>query len=184
MDEPGPGVFVGIGSNLEPDTHIPAALEALNRLCPILAVSTFYRSAALRRPGLPDFVNGVCAIETQAPPRAVKFDVLRRVEDEAGRVRGGDPWGSRTIDLDLLVYDGEVANDDGFTLPDPDIRDRPFVAGPLLELAPRLVLPDTGEALASLAVAHQTGGLAVARPLTAMLCARYGGPEAFRPDGC
>jgi 2-amino-4-hydroxy-6-hydroxymethyldihydropteridine diphosphokinase len=166
--------YVGIGSNLEPERYIPAALDALDAKCPVLAVSAFYRTAALHRPELPDFVNGVCAVQTTVGPRELKYEVLREVEAELGRARGGDPYGSRTIDLDLLLVNGLAIAAPGLTLPDPDIRERPFVAFPLLELAPDLVLPDNGERLAELPVIEQGSALKPVAGLSEQLHRRFG----------
>jgi 2-amino-4-hydroxy-6-hydroxymethyldihydropteridine diphosphokinase len=151
--------FVAVGSNIEPETNVPRALAFLKTQVLIAAVSTFYRTTAVDRPGQPDFVNGVIRIRTTRPPREVKFDVLRRVEDELGRVRTGDKYAPRTIDLDLIVYDTMVIDKPDLHLPDPAIRVYPFVAIPLLELACDLVLPDTQIALADEPITKSSIGL-------------------------
>lgn len=117
----------------------------------VIATSTFYRSLAENDPGQPTttqtspdqrprFVNGVWQIQTHLEPRELKFEVLRDIEDRLGRQRGGDKYGDRTIDLDLVLYDQCIMDDDSLKVPDPGI-DRPFVAVPLAELAPDLVIP-------------------------------------------
>lgn len=78
----------------------------------------------------------------------------------------------RTLDLDLLVLGDLVLDDARFRLPDPDIRRRPFVSLPLLELAPELCLPDTGEPLADLVPDDPAAGLVPDATLTAALRAR------------
>jgi len=140
--------YVAVGSNLQPEANIPAALERLLSFVRVTASSTFYRTAALRRPGDPEFLNGVWQIETPLNARALKFSVLRGIENELGRIRGVDRYAPRTLDLDLLVYGEAAINEPGLRVPDPDIRSRPFLAAPLLELSAGLVLADTGETLA------------------------------------
>jgi len=175
--------FLAVGSNLEPEKHIPAALEKLRARLRVTAVSTFYRTAALTDPARagqagapgPHFLNGVVRVETDLPPRIVKFEILRRIEDELGRVRAADRYASRTIDLDLVLYGNVALDEPGLRLPGPDIRTRSFIAVPLLELAPELVLPDTGERLAELAVAHDLTGLEARGEFTKVLRGQVSG---------
>jgi len=65
---------------------------------------------------------------------------LRKIEERLGRRRNGDKYSPRQIDLDLILYGSLEMTSDGLTLPDPDIRKRAFLAIPLLELAPDIVL--------------------------------------------
>jgi dihydroneopterin aldolase/2-amino-4-hydroxy-6-hydroxymethyldihydropteridine diphosphokinase len=96
----------------------------------------------------PDFINGVIKIQTDRSPRELKFDILRKIEEKLGRVRSGDKFAPRTIDLDVILYEMTLSDEPGLCLPDPSIRSYPFVAVPLLELAPELILPDTKTPLA------------------------------------
>ena len=159
-------VFVGIGSNIEPERNVLAALELLAAKTDVTAVSMFYRSAALLRPELPAFLNGVAELRTGLDAHALKFDVLRGIETALGRVRGGDSYGSRTIDLDILLYGSAIIDAPGLRVPDPDIRERAFIAVPLLELAPDLVLPGTGERLSELPCAAPRESLIAADAFT------------------
>ena len=143
--------YIAVGSNIQPEANIPAALDKLMSCVRVTASSTFYHTAALQRPGGPEFLNGVWQIETDLDARALKFTVLRRIEEELGRTRTADRYAPRTIDLDLLVYGSAAINEPDLRVPDPDIRSRPFLAAALLELAPELVLADSGERLAALA---------------------------------
>ena len=127
--------------------NVPAALERARRLMHVTDVSTFYGTAPVSRPDQPPFLNGVWRIETLIPPRELKFAKLRVVEEQLHRVRTGDKFEARTIDLDILLYGEEVIDEPDLRVPDPDIRTRPFVWAPLLELRPDLVLPDTHERL-------------------------------------
>lgn len=158
--------YVGVGSNVKPEENIPKGLELLAREARLCAVSTFYRCAALDRPEQPEFVNGVCRVETDRPARDFKFGVLRDIERRLGRHRTADRYAPRTLDLDLLLYGDRVWSEDDLVVPDPDIRTRPFIAVPLLELAPDLTLPDTLEPLADVAAAHDRKGLRPDRALT------------------
>jgi 2-amino-4-hydroxy-6-hydroxymethyldihydropteridine diphosphokinase len=134
--------YVGLGSNIDPDANLCAAVRLLAEREHVVAVSTFYRTEAIPRGG-PAFINGVLALETRRRPLALQRDVLHDVETRLGRKRTADKNAPRTIDCDLLLYDDEVAHDDGLVLPSPDIEARAFIAIPLCELAPDLVLPDS-----------------------------------------
>jgi len=145
-------VFVSVGSNIEPEENIVKALDKLKQYVDVVAVSTFYQTMAIDRPFQDDFVNGVFHIQTDISPRKLKFDVLRKIESDLGRIRSDDKYADRTIDLDIAIYGDMVIKEPDLEIPDKDIGKRPFIAIPLLELSPSLVLPDTNEMLSSLDV--------------------------------
>jgi 2-amino-4-hydroxy-6-hydroxymethyldihydropteridine diphosphokinase len=190
--------YVAVGSNIQPEANIPAALDRLLRAVRVAASSTFYRTpplvchghvplraraddatgsqqqTAAARATHPDFLNGVWLVETGLAARVLKFDVLRRIEEELGRKRLADKYAPRTIDLDLIVYGDAAIAEPDLRVPDPDIRSRAFVALPLLELSPELVLADTGERLAELPVALSRPQLRADREITDLLRERIG----------
>jgi 2-amino-4-hydroxy-6-hydroxymethyldihydropteridine diphosphokinase len=161
--------YVAVGSNIDPERNVGLALTALAQQVKVTGVSTFYRTAPLGDRAQPRFVNGVWRIETAIAPRRLKDDVLRGIEAAVGRVRSADPDAPREIDLDLVLYGELVIDEPGLTLPDPEILERPFVALPLLELEPGLVLPGGGAALAAAAVVNRTTELEPLPALTARL---------------
>lgn len=146
-----PPVFISVGSNIRPAENVRLALQLLNRAVPLESLSTFYATAPLGRPDQPLFYNGVVKGQTELPPGILKFQVLRGIEAQLGRQRTGDKYAPRTIDLDLLLYGDWVEESEGLVLPDPEISDRPFLALPLYELAPDLVLPGSGRPLREIA---------------------------------
>ena len=133
--------FIGVASSIHPETHVPLGLRALQAAGTITRASRFYLTPALDRPGDPPFANGVVCLETPHAPHALKR-ILRAIEAGLGRVRGGDPWGPRTLDLDLLLHGSRVIDDAQLTIPDPDLMRRPFLAWCLLEADPMARLPD------------------------------------------
>ena len=152
MPDPAPHiVLVAFGSNIEPEENIFQALVLLDEQCGVADVSTVYRTRALERPDQGDFLNGACRLSNAPQPRALKFDVLRPIEERLGRVRGPDKFAPRTIDLDIALYGGVVLDEPDIVVPDPDIRTRVFLAVPLSELAPQAVLPDDGVELQAMA---------------------------------
>lgn len=161
--------FVAVGSNIEPEKHILEAVALLSEEVRVKSVSTFYRTEALGAAGQPDYRNGVVGIETRVAALRLKFEILRRIECRLGRVRSDDQYAARTIDLDVVIFGASVIDEDDLTIPAPDIRARPFVAVPLLELAPDMTLPDTGESLAALPSSRSHRGLYPDLGLTQLL---------------
>jgi 2-amino-4-hydroxy-6-hydroxymethyldihydropteridine diphosphokinase len=163
------GIFIAVGSNIDPSKNIAVSLLELKNLVQILAISNFYRTAAVDRPYQPDFLNGVIKIQTALDPRKLKFDILRKTEDQFGRLRSADKFAARTIDLDVILYGDLIIDEPGLILPDPAIRRYPFVAIPLLELAPGLILPDTRTPLFAEPIVKSTSGLHLESDFTSSL---------------
>jgi 2-amino-4-hydroxy-6-hydroxymethyldihydropteridine diphosphokinase len=146
-----PRVYIGVGSNIEPEINIPKALRILAEVTPIMAISTFYRTPPMGSPDSPEFYNGVVAVDSRLDLRDLQFGVLRQIESALGRVRSADPNAPRTIDLDIEVCEDEIIKKGSdLVIPDPNIVKRPFLALPLLELDPEIMLPELGK-LAELA---------------------------------
>jgi len=131
-------VFVGVGSNINPADNVRRAICLLGRKVRILGISTFYLTEALGRPHDLPFYNGVVAVEIDLPPTALKESALRRIEQEMGRRWTEDKYAPRVIDLDILFYEGQADSVDS------EIGMRPFLAIPLYELSPDLMLPGLG----------------------------------------
>ncbi|MFT7484897.1 MAG: 2-amino-4-hydroxy-6-hydroxymethyldihydropteridine diphosphokinase [Candidatus Paceibacteria bacterium] len=129
-------IYIGVGSNLDPQRHVLRALSALLATMTVEASSTFYWSAALERPEQARFLNGVWRASTELSPRTIKFEVLRPIEMALGRVREADKHAARTIDLDLLMHGNCTLQESDLTLPDPEIPLRAFLWQPLRELLP------------------------------------------------
>lgn len=143
-----PRVFVGVGSSVDPAVHVRRALLRLDEIIGLLGVSTFFQTPALGRPSDPPFVNGVVEVGDRLAPGPLKA-LLSKIEGDEGRQRAGDRFAPRPIDLDLLLHGDAVSSTQAPRLPHPDVTSRRFVALPLLELAPDLVLPGSHLRLAS-----------------------------------
>jgi len=138
--------YIGIGSNLcGPVEQVETAFGLLEKLpkSRLVARSLLYRSAPFGGVEQPDFVNAVAALETQLDARSL-LEQLQHIEQSRGRERGGQRWGPRVIDLDLLVYDDVVIDEPDLTVPHPGIAERNFVLLPLREIAPELEIPGLG----------------------------------------
>jgi 2-amino-4-hydroxy-6-hydroxymethyldihydropteridine diphosphokinase len=162
-------IFVGIGSNLPspagpPRATAEAAVEALAKAgLRVKRRSRWYETAPVPPSDQPWFVNGVVEIETDLPPAAL-LAVLHGIEAAFGRTRTV-PNAARSLDLDLLDYDGWVGSgEDGVEIPHPRLHERAFVLLPLQELAPAWRHPRTGRAIAALIAALPPDG--EVRPLS------------------
>jgi 2-amino-4-hydroxy-6-hydroxymethyldihydropteridine diphosphokinase len=140
--------YVGIGSNLErPREQVLQAFEELGRLpaTRLTRRSSLYRSAPVGHADQPDFINAVAELDSALSSREM-LEQLKRIEAGHGRVRSF-PNAPRTLDLDLLAFDGEVVSETDLVLPHPRMLDRAFVLKPLLEINPGF--PGAAEALAN-----------------------------------
>ncbi len=138
---------IGLGANLnDPAAQVEYALAELDRLpaTRLIARSSLYASAPVGYVDQPDFINAVAQVETELAPRAL-LAALLDIEHRHGRERSFRN-APRTLDLDLLLYDGAHFHEDGLTLPHPRMCERGFVLLPLLEIAPDTTIPGRGRA--------------------------------------
>jgi 2-amino-4-hydroxy-6-hydroxymethyldihydropteridine diphosphokinase len=143
--------YVGLGSNLgAPVDRLQSALRAMGQLpaTRVVTCSSLYRSEPQGYRDQPDFVNAVAELETGSDARTL-LSGLQVIEQRAGRERSF-PNAPRTLDLDLLLYDGQRIDAPGLTVPHPRMQERAFVLVPLLEIAPAITIPGVGPARACL----------------------------------
>lgn len=143
--------YVGVGSNLG-DRWGQLALAARElRATPRVALLRASRvwDAAPLGPPQPRYLNAVLELETGLGAPAL-LGVLQGIEKAAGRKRKAERNAARTLDLDLLLYGGEVIRSPRLVVPHPGLGVRRFVLAPLAELCPDLVVPGTGRSVAQL----------------------------------
>jgi len=136
-----PQVFLGIGSNIDPERHLRAAVAALATRFGSLRLSPVYASAAVGFEGA-EFLNMVVGLETTEPPQSLAT-ILKEIERE----QGGE---SRPLDIDFLLYGDLILETPTLTLPRDDVHRYAFVLRPLAELAPAERHPLTGERYADM----------------------------------
>jgi 2-amino-4-hydroxy-6-hydroxymethyldihydropteridine diphosphokinase len=105
--------IIGVGSNINAEENIQKMLDILGRLVSIEKVSTFLRTKPIGITQQEDFTNGAVRIETSLSAEELK-SVLVQIEDELGRDRNLPKFGPRTLDLDIVVWNGKIVDDDYF----------------------------------------------------------------------
>jgi len=144
--------YIGIGSNLDqPRSQVERAFEELARLpqTRLLARSSLYRSAPLGYGAQPEFVNAVAALDTALAASELLRE-LQAIESRHARKRSFAN-APRTLDLDLLLFGNASINEPHLHVPHARMHERAFVLAPLLEIAPRAVIPGRGSAAERLA---------------------------------
>lgn len=133
--------YVSIGSNIAPESHIPASITLLKKIFVQVKCSPIYRSDPIGFKGNP-FLNLVAEFKTAMSVDEVKEE-LKNMEKELGRSACQQGMANRVIDIDLLMYD-ELEGDFGrFLLPHPETTSFDYILKPLTDLAPDLIIPGT-----------------------------------------
>ncbi len=134
--------YVGLGSNLgDRQRSIREALDALDRHpeIEVARVSDITETVPLGQASEPYYLNGVAEVRTTLNPEGL-LNVLLTTEDMLGRVRRSG-WGPRTIDLDMLLFGGQIVRLAKLIVPHPQMHLRSFVLDGLCQLNPDLVHP-------------------------------------------
>ena len=134
-------VVIALGSNLgNRDAHLTQAVQALRDVLSDVRVSSFINTAPVGVPEpQPDYLNGVVVGTTTLGARDL-LNTLLEIERRHGRERLSVN-AARTLDLDLILYGTATISEPGLEVPHPRFRERPFVVGPLREIAPELLTP-------------------------------------------
>lgn len=141
-------VYLSLGSNLQPQRYLHAALDELRERFGKLAVSPAYRSKAVGFDGA-DFINLAVGLETELEP-AVLNDWLHALEDRHGRRRDVPRFSDRTLDVDIVLYGDRVIQGPGhLDIPRKELR-HAFVLKPIADIAPELRHPLSGKSMAVL----------------------------------
>lgn len=125
-------ILLGLGSNVEPEMHLRAGVQALRTLDAKLTLSPVYQSAALGFAG-DDFLNLVACLEVDVALASL-VKRLADIEREYGRVLGESRFSAKTLDIDILAFDDLVGTFGAVTLPRDEILQNAFVLKPLADL--------------------------------------------------
>lgn len=138
-------VYLGLGSNIDPEENLRLGIRELRWRFGPLDRSPVYRSRPLGFTG-EDFLNMVVALDASEPVASLR-ETIEGIHDLAGRQRGSGRFVSRPLDIDLLLYGDAIVDEPGCRIPRPDILRYSFVLRPLSELVPELRHPDTGRTM-------------------------------------
>ncbi len=145
-------ITIAIGANLDiqnVSSKYETCLQALNILqkdynCKIIKTSDWYQTTAWPDASKPPYVNAVAIVSPKAENPHVFLSELHEIEAKLGRIRN-ERWASRTLDLDLLTWNDCVTDNQdslqGLALPHPRLCLRYFVLVPLVQIAPKLIIP-------------------------------------------
>ena len=148
MTQPGHQACLLLGSNIQPEINLPRAVSQLQSQVEVLRASSVWETPSVGSGG-PNFLNAALLIATSIEALALKEQVLRPLEARMGRVRTADKNAPRTIDLDIILFDGRLL--------DPSLWLHAHRAVPVAELMPNY-RSETGETLSQAAsrLAHST----------------------------
>jgi len=132
-------VYIGLGSNIDPETNLPRALDLLRDSLDIISHSSAWETPPTSQNNGPDFINAVALANTYLSPDQLRTKILRPIETKLGRVRTYDQNAPRTIDLDILIFDDKIL--------DPQIWRQAHLAIPLAEIELKISHPVSQESL-------------------------------------
>lgn len=151
--------YVACGSNIgDKKAHLRAAVDALltDKKCRVLRVSDWVETTPYGGVEQADYLNGALALETLYTPEEL-LEKLHEIEKAEARERK-ERWGPRTLDLDILLYEGTVMDTDQLTIPHRDMCNRDFVLKPLAQIAPYERHPVVGKAVVELLAEVEKNG--------------------------
>jgi 2-amino-4-hydroxy-6-hydroxymethyldihydropteridine diphosphokinase len=144
--------YLSLGSNIEPEKYLPAAVRELCQLGTITAVSKVYESAPVGDENQAYFLNAAVLLETELSAVNLRLNAIAEIEQRLHRVRDPDNVNAaRTIDIDIALFNHDIIAIEHRRIPDPDILTRPFLAVPLAELDPEYLHPGEGQTLHEIA---------------------------------
>ena len=151
-------VLLSLGSNLQPQHYLQAAVAVLRERFGSISVSPAYRTPAVGFDG-PDFLNNAVMLDTDLPLGELD-DWLHAVEDAHGRDRSGPRFSDRTLDIDVVYYGDLVVEGPGhLRIPRPELK-HAFVLKPLADIAPDFIDPVRGLSLQQMWQQHPQHGQA------------------------
>ena len=140
--------LIGIGSNIDPEDNLQRSLDKLSEQVSIRQLASIWQTPAVGSNG-PDYLNTAVLIESFLSLDQLKTHLLSGIEHELGRLRSDDKSADRTIDLDILMYDGICLDD--------DLWIQAHVAVPAAEIFPNCANPQSGETLSQAALRLVSG---------------------------
>jgi 2-amino-4-hydroxy-6-hydroxymethyldihydropteridine diphosphokinase len=141
-------VFLGIGSNLgDRKKNLTDVTEKIIEFIGrVTGISSVYETVPWGFSAENDFLNIVLKVETLLSPSELLRSIFM-VEEMLGRVRNGDGYVSRTMDIDILLYEDRIIDNEDLKIPHPLMHERKFALVPLCEIDPELIHPVKGKSM-------------------------------------
>jgi len=143
--------YLSLGSNIEPEENMVAAVKLLAKMTHLVAVSPVWESKPIGFTNQPSFLNAAAIVETGLDAEQLVENVAHTIEKRLGRIRQPNKNAPRTIDIDLILFDHQIFELNHRHIPSPELLERPFVAIPLAAIAPDVRHPETGQTLQDIA---------------------------------
>jgi 2-amino-4-hydroxy-6-hydroxymethyldihydropteridine diphosphokinase len=148
---------ISLGSNIDKEKNLPTAIKMIGSKCRLMAVSNIYETAPASQKEQAKFWNAAVLIETELGPADLRELILAPIETKLNRIRTADKYASRTIDVDLTLFNDEIIDlDKTHHIPDPDLLRFIHVAKPVSDLIPDTRHPETGQSFKKIAMMLQT----------------------------
>ena len=147
-------VYLSLGSNIDREDNITGGLNALQKHFGSLSISPIYESKAVGFEG-DNFFNLIVGIQCDLTLLNL-LALLKSIEDQYGRLRHGEKFAPRTLDIDIVLYGNLLGMHSNIELPRPELYYNAFVLRPLSDLAPNLVDPKSGACFKDLWLAFET----------------------------
>ncbi len=132
-------VYLGLGSNIDKEKNLAKCIGVLRKKFKVVKISNVYETSPVGYKNQANFFNMAIEIETELEPEKL-FSELMNIEKNLGRIREKRNH-PRTIDTDILFYDGRIIKSDNLIVPHPRLHERAFVLLPLSEIAPDFMHP-------------------------------------------
>jgi 2-amino-4-hydroxy-6-hydroxymethyldihydropteridine diphosphokinase len=134
--------YLNLGSNIQPETNLPKAVESLTAFGEVLQISQVWESEPVGTSG-DNYLNACVKFKTHVMLSGIKEQIIRPIEDRLGRQRGADKFAPRAMDIDLILYDDESIQ--------AAVWELAFVVVPLADLYPEYRKTPTGESALEIA---------------------------------
>ncbi len=157
-----PDIYLSLGSNIEPAKNLQKAVDALRNYCEVIAISNVYQSPPYGDTNQPDFLDVVVKVQVERDPADFKVNVLRKIEKNLGRVRSPqNKYGPLTLDMDILLWGDQIFDygEKPWHVPNKGLTEFAADTLPLVELAPNIKHPETGETMRDLVKRLDTTGI-------------------------
>lgn len=149
--------YISLGSNIEPERHLPIAVALLAEYGNVPCISTVWESTPVGFTHQPNYLNAALILETMLSAHDLCHNAINQIEKVLGRTReAGNKDAPRQIDIDIMLFNHDILQLATRRIPDPELLSRPFVAIPLAEIDASYIHPETGQSLRDIAEALST----------------------------